>query len=294
MNAIDEIGIELRQQLSGSIQKEIMGFEARMVSGGSINAVYQLIINGIEYYCCKINSATRYPAMFESESAGLSLIAAAGVIKVPGLVLCTKINSWQVLVIEWIQPATRTRVFWQNFGKQLSLLHLKKAGKFGLDHDNYMGALPQSNKPTADWPEFFYHHRIHPQVKLAFENRLITREQATLFEKLPSLLPGLFPDAQPSLLHGDLWSGNFLCDAGQNPVLIDPAVYYGHPAIDLAMTTLFGGFDKVFYESYNYYNPLPANHLQQWDCCNLYPLLIHLNLFGRSYLNDILSVISRY
>ncbi|HTE27815.1 fructosamine kinase family protein [Flavitalea sp.] len=294
MNAIDEIRNELTHQLSAAQQKEIGGFQARTVSGGSINAVYQLIINTNEHYCCKVNSVTKYPAMFESESASLSLIASTGIIKVPRIILCTKIRACQVLVMEWIQPASRTRIFWQNFGKQLSLLHLKKASKFGLDHDNFMGALPQSNKTAADWSEFFYHRRIHPQVKLAFDNQLITMEQATLFEKLPSQLPGLFPDAEPCLLHGDLWSGNFLCDVSQNPVLIDPAVYYGHPAIDLAMTTLFGGFDKAFYDSYNYYNPLPANHLQQWDCCNLYPLLIHLNLFGRSYLSDILSIVSRY
>jgi protein-ribulosamine 3-kinase len=294
MNAIDEIRNELTQQLSAALQKDVVGFQARTVSGGSINAVYQLIINNTEHFCCKVNSATKFPDMFESESASLSLISSTGIIRVPRIVLCTKINTSQVLVMEWIQPATRTSSFWQNFGKQLSLLHLKKGSHFGLDHNNYMGALPQSNETAADWSEFFYHRRIHPQVKLAFENHLITIKQATLFEKLPMQLPALFPDAEPRLLHGDLWSGNFLCDAGQNPVLIDPAVYYGHPAIDLAMTNLFGGFDKTFYDSYNYYNPLPANYLRQWDCCNLYPLLIHLNLFGRSYLNDILSVISRY
>ena len=182
----------------------------------------------------------------------------------------------------------------QNFGKQLSLLHHRHSAYFGLDHDNYMGALPQSNSKAADWSAFFYLRRIQPQVKLAFDKQLLTAEQTRLFEKLPSILPGLFPDAKPCLLHGDLWSGNFLCDKEQNAVLIDPAVYYGHPAIDLAMTTLFGGFDKAFYDSYNYYDPLPVNHAEQWDCCNLYPLLVHLNLFGRSYLSDILSIVGRY
>jgi protein-ribulosamine 3-kinase len=294
MNSIDEIANELKAQLSAILQKEIRRFQTKTLSGGSINAVFQLIINDNEYYCCKVNSALLHPDMFQTESAGLSLLATTGIVRVPQIILCTRIKDYQVLVMDWIQPASRTKIFWQNFGKQLSLLHLRKAGLFGLDHDNYMGALPQSNKQAAGWPDFFFHQRIQPQVKLALDRNLITLKQAALFEKLSSLLPGLFPDAEPCLLHGDLWSGNFLCDSDQNPVLIDPAVYFGHPAIDLAMTTLFGGFDQVFYDTYNYYNPLPANHLEQWDCCNLYPLLIHLNLFGRSYLSDILSIVGRY
>jgi protein-ribulosamine 3-kinase len=294
MNSIEEIRHQLILQLSTVLQKEIEGFQARAVSGGSINAVYKLHVNNTDHYCCKVNSTDQYPDMFESESAGLSLIASAGIIRVPGIVLCSRINGYQVLVMEWIEAASHTKNFWENFGKQLSQLHLQNAGYFGLDHDNYMGALPQSNTTAADWPGFFYLRRIQPQVKLALDSHLITVQQAKQFEKLPLLLPGLFPDATACLLHGDLWSGNFLCDIAHNPVLIDPAVYYGHPAIDLAMTTLFGGFDKVFYDSYNYYNPLPANHHEQWDCCNLYPLLVHLNLFGRSYLSDILSIVGRY
>ncbi|RYY22699.1 MAG: ketosamine-3-kinase [Chitinophagaceae bacterium] len=294
MNVIDEIRKELILQLSAVLKRNVGGFKAKSVSGGSINSVYQLMLDNNEHLCCKVSTVHNYPDMFDAESAGLSLLASRGKIRVPGIIICTKINNYQVLVMEWIDQGPRTKAFWKNFGKQLSLLHLQNRTSFGLETDNYMGALPQSNKPHNDWSVFFYERRIQPQLKLAVERGLITTKQAGLFDRLPILLPDIFPDAQPCLLHGDLWSGNFLCDHTEHPVLIDPAVYYGHPAIDLAMTTLFGGFEQGFYEAYNFYNPFPANRLDQWDCCNLYPLLIHLNLFGRSYLGDILSIISRY
>jgi fructosamine-3-kinase len=232
--------------------------------------------------------------MFESEQAGLELLGNAGKIRTPHVYLTTLIGDYQVLLMEWVPPGTRTKAFWKSFGAQLGSMHQVKAKNFGLATDNYMGALPQSNTPAPDWNTFFYEQRIIPQVKLARDKGLLTTVQSGYFSKLPAVLPDLFPDAEPCLLHGDLWSGNFLCDNNEKPVLIDPAAYFGHPAVDLALTTLFGGFDKEFYEAYNYFNPLPANHTDQWDCCNLYPLLIHLNLFGKSYLGDVLSIVQRY
>jgi fructosamine-3-kinase len=133
-----------------------------------------------------------------------------------------------------------------------------------------------------------------PQVELALMNKLLETAHALQFEKLYKKLEQIFPSGPSSLLHGDLWSGNFLADDMGNPVLIDPAVYFGHRSMDLAMTTLFGGFQKAFYESYHYYYPFPENYQQQWDICNLYPLLIHLNLFGKSYQSDIVRTIAQY
>lgn len=157
-----------------------------------------------------------------------------------------------------------------------------------------MGALPQSNQPSAGWIEFFIHQRLEPQIRLALDEKLLQPQHYKQFEKLYKALPGIFYSDDLSLLHGDLWSGNFLCDDTGSPVLIDPAVYHGHPAMDVAMTTLFGGFDPLFYESYNLQLPFPSNYRQQWEICNLYPLLIHLNLFGKGYLQSILSTIQYY
>jgi fructosamine-3-kinase len=123
---------------------------------------------------------------------------------------------------------------------------------------------------------------------------LLQARHLNAFENLYQQLKNIFDHEQPALLHGDLWSGNFMCDQDSEPVLIDPAVYFGHRSMDLGMTTLFGGFDKSFYETYSYHLPFPNNYSEQWDICNLYPLLIHLNLFGVGYLGQIERILQSY
>ncbi|MBK5270723.1 MAG: fructosamine kinase family protein, partial [Bacteroidia bacterium] len=165
---------------------------------------------------------------------------------------------------------------------------------FGFAEDNYMGALPQLNVQKNNWPDFFIHCRLQPQIKLALERHFLQAKHIDGFENLYLRLSSVFNDETTALLHGDLWSGNFMCNENSHPVLIDPAVYYGNRNMDLAMTTLFGGFDKLFYESYNYHFPFPNNYAEQWEICNLYPLLIHLNLFGSGYLSQIESILRKF
>ncbi len=263
------------------------------VGGGSINQAYR-IETGKYYFFCKINAITKYPSLFANEQKGLVLLAKQQVIRVPQVLAIGEAGDYQVLVLEWIEQGLRTDSFWKNFGEQLAALHQKKGAQFGLDTDNYMGSLPQYNTPATSWTDFFIHCRLQPQIELALANRLLEPAHIKMFEKLYVKLPDLFNEEPPCLLHGDLWSGNYLCSEDGWPVLIDPAVYYGHRSIDLAMTTLFGGFSEAFYASYHYHYPLPVNYRQQWGVCNLYPLLVHLNLFGKSYLADILHTIRNY
>ncbi|WP_205513305.1 fructosamine kinase family protein [Longitalea arenae] len=263
------------------------------LGGGSINHTYRINSPG-KKFLCKINKFSSFPGMFEAEQAGLELLASQQVIRIPQVIATGRTGDNQVLLLEWIEQGLRTEAFWTAFGEQLAALHHVQQKQFGLPTDNYMGALPQCNEPAASWVDFFIQKRLQPQVKLAVDHHLLEPALASRFEKLYQQLPAIFPAEPASLLHGDLWSGNFLCDEQQRPVLIDPAVYYGHRSMDLAMTTLFGGFDRLFYESYQYHFSLPANYLQQWEVCNLYPLLIHLNLFGKSYLADIVNTIRRY
>jgi protein-ribulosamine 3-kinase len=260
------------------------------VGGGSINQTYR-IEAGAHRYFCKINAITKFPSLFACEQKGLTLLAQQQVIRVPAVLALCETGNYQVLLLEWIEQGLRTDAFWKKFGEQLAALHHRRGTHFGLDTDNYMGSLPQYNKVSDSWTDFFIHQRLQPQIELALTNRLLEPTQAKGFEKLYTKLPDIFPEEPPCLLHGDLWSGNYLCSAVGQPVLIDPAVYYGHRSIDLAMTTLFGGFDQLLYDSYHYHYPLPSNYRQQWEVCNLYPLLIHLNLFGKSYLADILHTI---
>lgn len=280
------IQIFIEQFLNDKVTFEIIG-------GGSINHTYR-INTSTQSFFCKINSHAELPGMFEAEQNGLALLATTQVIRIPRVIANEQTDDTQILILEWVEQGLKSAAFWDTFGRQLAALHHVEHSQFGLDTNNYMGALSQSNKPTDSWINFFIHQRLQPQLHLALSSKLLEPAHAKQFEKLYQQLGVIFQAEPPTLLHGDLWSGNFLCDDKGKPVLIDPAVYYGHRSMDLAMTTLFGGFDARFYESYNYHFPLPTNYRQQWEVCNLYPLLIHLNLFGKSYLADVLNTIRQY
>ena len=286
----------LQQVLSGVTGgKNAESLFYRPVGGGSINEAFLVYTKFNKRWFCKFNDAARFPGLFVKEAGGLSLLRRQGGMRVPEVVACSEMDDRQILVLEWIEEGPRSPVFWKLFGEQVARLHQVTHDSFGLEENNYMGALPQENTPVAAWVDFFIRRRLEPQIRLAADRGLLDPAAIRHFERLYPALPGIFGEPEaPSLLHGDLWSGNFLCDNSGHPVLIDPAVYYGHRSMDLAMTTLFGGFEQAFYDSYAYHYPLPANYQEQWDIANLYPLLIHLNLFGKSYLRNILHTIQRF
>jgi protein-ribulosamine 3-kinase len=264
------------------------------VSGGSINQTYRLDL-GEHSFFCKVNSASKFPHLFQKEKEGLELIARQEIIKTPEVIACFEEAGYQFLLLEWIREGARTAAFWKKFGEQLATLHKVTHEHFGYTGNNYMGSVPQSNRPTDNWADFFILERIEPLLKQCGDKQLLPTAYRSGIEKLYPLLPGIFSDEiKPSLLHGDLWSGNFICDENSEPVLIDPAVYFGHPSVDLSMTTLFGGFSQDFYQAYNDHFSFPSNYKEQWDVCLLYPLLIHLFLFGKSYLPAIGQIINRF
>ena len=264
------------------------------MGGGSINETCQVSINRDARLFLKLNSTTKYPGLFEKEKDGLEFLGKQKIIQTPSVIVCDNIHEYQVLVLEWIEGGLRTEKFWNEFGERLAKLHLVSNSHFGFGEDNYMGALVQFNRQQSSWVEFFIHCRLVPQIELTKKRHFLQAKHLDAFEVLYSRLTGIFNNEQPSLLHGDLWSGNYMCDQNGLPVLIDPAIYFGHRSMDLAMTTLFGGFDKQFYESYNYHFPFPGNYHEQWEVCNLYPLLIHLNLFGPGYLSQIERTLRKF
>jgi protein-ribulosamine 3-kinase len=282
------------ETLQAAVGTAITAIRFTTVGGGSINDTYRVFTDTGKSFFCKINKAVDYPSLFLYEQQGLELLSAARLIRIPKVIALGEMGPYQVLLLEWIEQGLKTAGFWKLFGEKLALLHQITSNRFGLDTNNYMGALPQFNEPMDSWCQFFQYRRLEPQVKRAVDRHLMDARQARRFEGLYQLLPSIFEPGLACLLHGDLWSGNFLCDEYNQPVLIDPAVYHGHPAMDLGMTTLFGGFESGFYESYRYHASLAANYLEQWEVCKLYPLLIHLNLFGKGYLPGILYTIDRY
>lgn len=275
--------LRLQSQIIKKLPSSSLPWKVYPASGGSINEAYQFT-NGKTSYFCKVNSATKFPHLFQKEKNGLEWIRKHTYLKVPEVLDFFVLEETQILLMEWIEPARETLLFWKKFGEGLAQMHKVKENYFGFVEYNYMGAVPQQNTPTPDWVSFMTGQRLEPLVKKAKEARLLDPVHLTGFDALYKKLPQFFDEAPPSLLHGDLWKGNLLCTEPDLPVVIDPAVYFGHRAMDLGMTTLFGGFPPLFYEAYHYHFPLPKEHPAQWRICQIYPLLIHLIIFGKSYL----------
>lgn len=262
------------------------------VGGGCINNTSRLLTNS-ESLFIKWNSASTF-SMFETEALGLSYLSKANTIPTPTILGDGIIEGHAYLLLEWIEKGHTSMPFWEEFGSGLAQLHKQTSEHFGFNHNNFIGRLHQSNSTHEDWSEFFILERIEPQLKLAFDKKLIDLKIKSSFQILLSNLHNLIPEESPSLLHGDLWSGNFLVNENSKPVLIDPAVYYGHRETELAFTHLFGGFDQQFYTAYQSNFPLESGFEERIDIHNLYPLLVHVNLFGSSYLTGIMQTLKRF
>ncbi len=279
--------------LTQKLNKEVQILSDHPLGGGSINDARVVQTSGGSFFV-KINSASRYPGMFEKEAKGLALLSKANVIAVPRVIGYGEETKDAFLVLNYIQSATRVAGFWTRFGEALAALHRNTGNYFGLDHDNYIGSLPQRNKQHDSWSGFFRDERLEPMVAMAFNSGRIDQSMIQRFEKFYSRLDNLFPHEPPALIHGDLWGGNFMVGESGEPVIIDPAVYYGHREMDLGMSQLFGGFDQPFYESYNSAYPLEPGWQERLSFCNLYPLMVHVNLFGGGYAGSVKSILRRF
>lgn len=267
--------------------------EHQQLGGGSINRVFRILTESGEF-CIKYNHSREFPRMFEAEAAGLRLLNEGKAIKVPGVILHETLPDYSYILLEFIHPAAKVKDFYGDFGRSLARLHRNGNDLYGLDFNNYMGSLPQSNIYHTGWVDFFTEERLDKQLRLAMHKGLLDGAGERMFESLFMKLPELLPEEPPCLVHGDLWSGNFIVSGEGKACLIDPAVYYGNREIDLAMSSLFGGFDAVFYEAYEEEFPLIPGWRDRLDLYNLYPLMVHLNLFGRGYLGSILSILRRF
>lgn len=252
------------------------------------------VTTGNGTFFLKWNDALRYPGMFEAEARGLQLLFSAKAIRVPEVIGTSTGKRFQCLLLQHIGQATRTSDFWDRLGLQLSNLHRIEDPHFGLDHNNYIGSLPQYNPLATSWTEFFIEHRLRQQLQKAIDYSNAPWKWTSVFETLFAKLSSLIPDEKPALLHGDLWNGNMLVDENGQPCLIDPAVYYGHREVDLAMTKLFGGFQQRFYDAYHESFPLAPGFDDRVDLFNLYPLLVHVNLFGGSYIHSVDAILKRF
>ena len=234
--------------------------------------------------------------MFYCEAHGLNELAKAQTMRVPQVIAV----SDDFLLTEYIPQGIRSNHFFEQFGKNFARMHRFYSDKFGFYENNYIGSTPQLNIPTGNeaenWTAFYFNKRLLYQYKLAESNGYVTARLKNSFSTLESKIDFVLKGSEepPCLLHGDLWSGNYLCRETGEAVLIDPAVYYGHREADLAMTKLFGGFTKEFYESYHREYPLPEGWEYRENIYRLYHVLNHLNLFGRGYLSEAEQILSLF
>ncbi len=280
----------LRQKIDSKLQiKELLP-----EYGGDINTSYKIITSHGDFFM-KTNDAHLYPGMFRKEAKGLETIRLTETVYVPETVQVGKFGNVAFLILEYIEKGReRNQTFWEIFGRQLADMHRHTNDFYGFEEDNFIGTLVQSNQKDNSWINFYIEQRLKPQIRLATNKKLFDEKILSQFEQLFSKLYEILPDELPHLLHGDLWSGNFLTSKKGFPVLIDPAVYYGHREMDLAMTLLFGGFDNRFYEAYNEAFPLLPGWRERIPVYQLYPLLVHVNLFGGSYIRSVQNILEQY
>ncbi|MGD8567538.1 MAG: fructosamine kinase family protein [Gammaproteobacteria bacterium] len=261
--------------------------DRQSVGGGSINAAYR-VRSGDRHYFVKTNSASRV-GMFEAEFDGLNEIAYTQTIKVPKP-LCVGVSAGNAYIVMEDLPIHGGRggstASLEQLGIDLACMHRHRSSHFGWHRDNTIGSTPQINDQTDNWVVFYRRHRLGVQYQLAADHGY--GQLLPAGERLMDRLEQFFTDYQPqaSLLHGDLWSGNYAIDETGRPVIFDPAVYYGDREADLAMTELFGGFSPRFYAAYNNTYPLDAGYKVRKNLYNLYHILNHLNLFGGGYLGQ--------
>ena len=301
---LSEVWAAIAQHLNQVTGYALGQLRSRSVSGGCINQTYRL--ESADYaqharssaatsYFVKLNRAADV-AMFQAESLGLAQLAATATIRVPRPVCWGTVGDRSYLVLEWLDLGSdRSPGSWERLGHDLAALHrwqpelgagfngrdLGPGQAFGWETNNTIGSTPQINTWTKDWPTFWAEYRLGYQLRLARRQG----ETFPLTDRVLAAIPALFDDYQPgpSLLHGDLWSGNAAIAIDGTPVIFDPATYWGDRETDLAMTELFGGFPTAFYRGYNDAWPVAAGYDRRKILYNLYHVLNHFNLFGGSY-----------
>lgn len=283
----------LAERLSHHVGRFIDIEQQSPIAGGSINDAYRLD-SSLGPFFVKVNRWDRYPNVFEAEADGLHRLKSSGTVLTPQVIDVGEDHDDSYLLLEWVNQGARNNQFWETLGRDIAALHSTRSDRFGLDRDNWIGSLKQSNAWHDTWHEFYITCRLEPLLKMAIDRGRLGSGDGFRAERLFRALPGLYPHEAPGLLHGDLWSGNVLCTANSAPVLIDPAVYHGHREMDLAMTGLFGGFDRAFLAAYDEAYPLDPGWRDRMELWQLYPLLVHLNLFGSGYRDQVVRLLKRY
>ena len=263
------------------------------VHGGDINDAYCLITSSEKYFL-KVNSENKYPLMFEKEANGLALLHHNSTFIIPQVIKTGSCHDQQYLLLAWLEKGPPKKDMWSRFGEALAGMHKQSQPYFGGGEDNYIGSLKQVNTPYNDWHSFYAECRIMPLIKTLFDAGSYSTNDVNDAKRLCNGLKNIFPAEPPALLHGDLWAGNYFIHSSGDAAIFDPAVYFGHREMDIGMTRLFGGFDNRLYAAYNETYPLAKSWEKRLALTQLYPLLVHANLFGGHYVASTREIIRSY
>lgn len=263
------------------------------VTGGSISSAYLLETSNKNFFL-KINKAPEALEMFLAEQKGLNTIEQTGTISIPHVHLVDSHNEKAFILMDYVENKRPDPADYSRLGTELAGLHLIVQRDFGFGSDNFIGNLPQSNHIHSDWIEFYWEERISPQLQLALKAGLLSEKETPTKQQSIEIFNRFLKNVTPSLLHGDLWGGNYLISTDGTPYLIDPAVYIGHSMVDISMSKLFGRFGTEFYDAYHDIIPKPEYYDEQIELYQLYFLLAHLNMFGRGYYSSASNILKRY
>ncbi len=264
------------------------------VHGGDINLAYCLYTSDAKYFL-KVNDALLYPAMFEKEAQGLKVLAERlGIISVPQVLKHGLAGKEQYLLLDWIDGGKTRKDSMERFGSAMANMHQKGAPYFGWEENNYIGSLQQDNTIHDSWYSFYTQCRIMPLVQVLFYEGAFSTHDIAVADTFCRKISQRFPQEPPSLVHGDLWAGNFMITSSGDAAIFDPAVYYGHREMDIGITKLFGGFDQRFYDGYNSIYPLEKHWLERLPLTQLYPILVHAVLFGGLYISTAREIMKRF
>lgn len=265
---------------------------SRLIAAGSLNQGIFLETSEACFFL-KTNFS-EYQDIFHHEFTALNRLRGLTELKIPEVYHVGNYQGQNFLLMEWVESARKQDDFWKNLGEGMAQLHMHTQSTFGFESNNYIASIPQVNIPQHSWMEFYIANRLEVLAGKAYYEGLLSLTLYKELQRLYPLLKNLLPVERPSLVHGDLWSGNILISNTGQPCLVDPAIYFGYREMDLAFSKLFGGFDPAFYQAYDEVFPLEPGFEERIDIHNLYPLLVHVLLFGESYVAGIAKTLRKY
>ncbi|MDA9774295.1 fructosamine kinase family protein [Saprospiraceae bacterium] len=280
----------IQAKIESSINDKIISSE--LLGGGDSSFAFKIDTTSESYFCKYLQNDSA-SSNIQSEVNSLEILRKTNTCHIPEIVSTFAEGETSGLILQWIERKIANPENLENFGRKLAELHLNQADTFGWERDNFISILPQRNTKHFSWQNFYLSERIIPMLEQGINKGIFPAQVASKITRLEQRLIDEIPTEKPSLLHGDLWSGNYIIDREGNPYIIDPACYFGFREMDLAMSLMFGSFSRPFYVAYQEIFPMEKGFEDRLDLLQLYPLLVHSILFGGTYVGKVKSILEK-